>query len=240
MAYKGLSVVLPAFNEEKNIKGAIEDALSYLKTIGDEWEIIVINDGSEDKTGLIAEKFGQRKPRIKVIHHLQNEGYGRSLKDGFSASRFDHIFFTDSDRQFDLKALDVMLPLAKTGVVDLVIGYRVKRQDPFLRKFLSWGYNSLVGLLFNLSLKDIDCAFKIFKKSVFEKIKIESTNFFVNTEILAKAKFFNFKILEVSVPHFPRRAGKSSISPKFIPLTLKELWRIYRSLRKLKNRKKKR
>ena len=237
MSLKGISVVLPAFNEEKCIKGVVQDALKYLKAIDDEWEIIVINDGSQDKTGKIIEGIAHRNPKIKIIHHFKNEGYGKSLKDGITISRFDYVFFTDSDRQFDLKALNVMLPLAKTGVVDLVIGYRINRKDPFLRKFLSWVYNALAGFLFDLDVKDIDCAFKIFKKSIFEKIKIESATFFVNTEILTKAKFFGFKILEVGVPHFPRKAGRSSVSFRHIPLTLKELWKIYRSLKRLREKK---
>lgn len=231
MNENSISVVFPAYNEEKNIKIVVLEALKYLETIKEKWEIIIIDDGSSDNTGKIIDKFAQNNRKIKIIHHLKNEGYGKSLKDGFAASSLDFVFFTDSDRQFSLKALDIMYPLAKTGVVDLVIGYRINRQDPFLRKFLSWGYNSLAGLLFNLQVKDIDCAFKILKKSIFNKIKIESSNFFINTEILAKAKLLNYKILEVGVPHFPRKAGKSTVSLKYFPLTVRELWRIYWSLK---------
>ena len=133
-----------------------------------------------------------------------------------------------------MDALDVMFPIAKTQVVDLVIGYRLKRKDPFLRKFLSWGYNTLASFLFDLNVKDIDCAFKLFRKDIFKKIKIESKSFFFNTEILAKARFLDFNIIEVGVPHFPRTAGKSTVSFKYIPLTIKELVRIWLSLQKLK------
>lgn len=234
---KGISVILPAFNEEKNILQSIRDATDYLKTIKDRWEIIIVNDGSLDKTGKIIKAIVSRNKNVQVINHVNNLGYGRALKDGFTASKYEYVFFTDSDRQFDIKALDVMWPLAKTGVVELVVGYRKNRKDPFLRKFLSRGYNILADWLFDLDVKDIDCAFKIFNKKIFEKIEIESDRFFVNTEILAKANFFKFKILEVGVPHFPRKAGKSTVSLKYIPLTIKELYRIKRSLGALKTNK---
>lgn len=230
----GISVVLPAYNEEANLWSALNDALSYLKTLKDPWELIVVDDGSSDDTAKIAADFVKHHRRIKIISHQQNLGYGRSLSDGFEASNYNFVFFTDSDRQFDLKALDIMWPVAKTGVIDLVIGYRLNRKDPFTRRFLSRCYNILADILFDLDVKDIDCAFKIFKRGIFKKIKIESDNFFVNTEILAKARYFRYKILEVGVTHFPRKAGKSTVSFKYIPLTIKELIRIKRSLRNLK------
>lgn len=237
MSKQGISVILPAFNEEKNLFDVVEDVLQYLRTIKDPWEIIIIDDGSFDKTGEIAQKVCRSQSKVKVIQHGKNLGYGRSLSDGFAASTYEYVFFTDSDRQFDLKALSIMWPLAKTGVVDLIIGYRINRQDPFLRKLLSRGYNILTDFLFGLDVKDVDCAFKIFNKRILKKIKIESNNFFVNTEILAKARHFKFKILEVSVPHFPRQAGRSSVSMKYIPLTIKELFRIRKSIIKLKKAK---
>ena len=227
---EGISVVLPAFNEEENIKEAVTDATDYLKGIKDSWEIIVVNDGSKDKTEEIVGKIIRSNKKVRLITHPVNLGYGRSLSDGFLASKYEYIFFTDSDRQFDIKALDVMWPLAKTGVVELVIGYRKNRKDPFLRKFLSRCYNILADWLFDLDVKDIDCAFKIFNKKIFEKIDIESNRFFVNTEILAKARYFKYKIVEVGVPHFPRKAGKSTVSLKYIPLTIKELIRIKKNL----------
>ena len=170
---------------------------------------------------------------VRVVHHPTNKGYGSALKRGFDISRYKYVFFTDSDRQFDVKGLDILLPLIKTDAVEIIIGYRLKRKDPFIRRFLSWGYNSLVGYLFDLNVKDIDCAFKIFRRDIFSKIKIESRNFFVNTEILAKARHYGFNILEVGVPHFPRTAGKTTVTLKQIPMTLIELYRINKSIKKL-------
>ncbi len=228
-----ISIILPALNEEENIGAAIQDIQSYFLSRKEMYEIIVINDGSTDSTGEIAEGLAKENGSIRVVHHPTNKGYGSALKRGFDISKYKYVFFTDSDRQFDVKGLDILLPLIKTDAVEIIIGYRLKRKDPFARRFLSWGYNSLVGYLFDLNVKDIDCAFKIFRKDIFSKIKIESKNFFVNTEILAKARYYGFNVLEVGVPHFPRTAGKTTVSLKHIPMTLIELYRINKSIKKL-------
>ena len=229
-----ISIILPALNEEGNIEAAIQDIQSYFHSREEKYELIVINDGSTDSTGEIAERLAKENGSVRVIHHSINKGYGSALMEGFESSKYKYVFFTDSDRQFDIKGLDILLPLIKTDAVEIIMGYRLKRQDPFIRRFLSWGYNSLVGFLFDLNVKDIDCAFKIFRKDIFSKIKIESKNFFVNTEILAKARHFGFNVLEVGVPHFPRTAGKTTVSFKHIPMTLIELYRINKEIKKLK------
>ena len=229
-----ISIILPALNEEGNIEAAIQDIQLYFHSREEKYEIIVINDGSTDSTGEIAERLVKENGSVRVIHHSINKGYGSALKEGFENSKYKYVFFTDSDRQFDIKGLDILLPLIKTDAVEIIIGYRLKRKDPFLRRFLSWGYNSLVGYLFDLNVKDIDCAFKIFRKDIFSKIEIESKNFFVNTEVLAKAMYFGFNVLEVGVPHFPRTAGKTTVTLKHIPMTLIELYRIFKSIKRLK------
>jgi len=229
-----ISIILPALNEEENIEAAIQDIQSYFHSRKEEYELIVINDGSTDSTGEIAERLAKENGSVRVIHHSINKGYGSALKHGFESSKYKYVFFTDSDRQFDIKGLDILLPLIKTDAVEIIIGYRLKRQDPFIRRFLSWGYNSLVGYLFDLNVKDIDCAYKIFRKDIFSKIDIESKNFFVNTEILAKARHFGFNVLEVGVPHFPRTAGKTTVTLRHIPLTLIELYRIRKEIKKLR------
>ena len=229
-----ISIILPALNEEGNIEAAIQDIQLYFHSREEKYEIIVINDGSTDSTGDIAERMAKENGFVRVVHHPTNKGYGSALKEGFENSKYKYVFFTDSDRQFDIKGLDILLPLIKTDAVEIIIGYRIKRKDPFLRRFLSWGYNSLVGYLFDLNVKDIDCAFKIFRKDIFSKIEIESKNFFVNTEVLAKAMYFGFNVLEVGVPHFPRTAGKTTVTLKHIPMTLIELYRIFKSIKRLK------
>jgi len=231
LKFNGISVVLPALNEEASIKSAVLDIVSYLNNLHLIFEIVVVNDGSQDMTAQIVEVLAKGDKRIRLVNHKISQGYGLSLRDGINVAGYDLIFFTDSDRQFDIKELDVMLPLMYTGVIDIVIGYRLGRKDSLLRRFLSWGYNTLVSFLFDLQIKDIDCAFKLLRREVFFKIKIESHKFFVNTEILAKARRLGFNILEVGVRHFPRVAGKSSVSLKYIPLTLIELCRIWKELK---------
>lgn len=232
---KGLSIILPAFNEELNIALAVRDILNFTNSIDLNSEIIIVNDGSFDRTGEIADNLASTNPNIQVIHHQQNLGYGQALNSGITASRYELLFFTDADRQFDIKSLEEMLLIMKTvDNLDILVGYRLHRQDPFWRKFLSWGFNTIAGFLFNLNIKDIDCAFKLFRKKIFSYIEIESKYFFVNTEILAKAKYLGFKIAEIGVPHLPRMMGKSTISLRYVPLTLRELWRIWGNLRRLK------
>lgn len=231
---RGITVVIPAYNEAENIAEIIRHTLGYFKDKDWPYEIIVINDGSTDNTGAIIDNIAKSNNNVKVIHHRTNEGYGSALRNGFQNARYQFLFFTDADRQFDVHGLDVMFPLAATNAVDMVIGYRIKRKDPAMRKFLSWVYNSLVGFVFDLNVKDIDCAFKIFNKKIFDKIKIRSNRFFINTEILVKAKYYGFNIIEIGVPHFPRIAGKSTISFKYIPMTLANLFELWKEMKRLR------
>lgn len=230
----GITIILPVLNEEENIKSQVQEILDYLSAREEDFEIIIVNDGSTDRTPDIAEQLCRENEHVRVIHHPSNKGYGTSLADGFMSARRKYIFFTDADRQFYIDNLDILFPLMKTDVMDIIVGYRLNRKDPFFRRFLSWGYNSMAGFIFDLQIKDIDCAFKIFKRTVFDTIQINSRNFFVNTEILAKARFHKLRILEVGVDHFPRSAGQSTVSMKYIPVTLKEMFRIWRELKRMK------
>ena len=231
---KSLSIILPAYNEAENIKKAIDDCFDYLNTLNCRYEVIVIDDGSTDNTGKILVDMTEKHSNLRIITHAKNEGYGIALRDGFKAAQSELVFFTDSDRQFAIESLSEMLPLIET--VDIVIGYRFGRKDHFIRKFLSCGYNMLVSLLFDLNVKDIDCAFKLFKREVFYKIEIESSHFFINTEILAKARLYGFNIAEIGINHYPRINGISKVSLKYIPLTLRELLRIKKSIDRIKNK----
>ena len=238
--FTGISIIIPAFNEGENIAHSVEEVLAYSKKLHKmnmSFEVLVVNDGSYDDTPNIINGLALKYPQeVVALNNSRNSGYGYSIAKGIEKSRYDLVFFTDADRQFKIENLDLLLPLMFTGVPDIVVGYRLGRKDPALRKFLSWGFNSLVRFIFDINVKDIDCAFKLFKKEIFKKVKIESKNFFINTEILAKAVFFNFRILEVGVEHFSRETGKSTVSLKYIPLTLVELVKIWKTMRKLKQR----
>jgi len=224
----GLSVVLPAFNEVGNIRFSVITAQAILSELVREFEIIVVNDGSTDGTDREVVDLQKRYANLKLINKARNEGYGFALRDGFTASTMPHVFFTDADRQFDMVSLKDLLP--HVGRNDIVVGYRLHRQDTLVRRFLSHGYNVVVRLLFDLRVRDVDCAFKIFRRSVFEEIQIESPRFFVNTEILAKARRLGMRIHQVGVPHLPRLHDLSKVGLWAVPETVRDLLQIRRSI----------
>jgi glycosyltransferase involved in cell wall biosynthesis len=221
-----ISAVLPAFNEEENIENAVKRMASALGSLPlKDWEVIVVDDGSADNTGAIADQLAAADPHIRVIHHNPNRGYAAALKTGFSNARCQLFFFTDSDNQFDVREISGLLPLIADA--DIVCGFRIYRFDPLTRLVLSWGFNLLVRLTFGIKVRDIDCAFKLFRREVFDKVTIESKKFFVNAEVLAKARHHGFRLAEVGVRHYPRPAGRSTVRPSHIPSTLAELARIW-------------
>lgn len=223
-----VSVVFPAKNEEHNIEPCVLVADALLRALVRDYEIIVVDDGSTDRTADRAEELAERNPKVRCIRHGGNAGYGAALRTGFLAARYEYFFFSDSDRQFDIFDLKDLLDNAATA--DIVVGYRRDRQDPLVRKIAAFGYNQLVSFLFDVQVKDIDCAFKLFHRSVFDRIEIESTRFFVNTEILAKARICGFRVAQVPVTHLQRTAGASSVGFGDITRTLRELVRIRRQI----------
>jgi glycosyltransferase involved in cell wall biosynthesis len=205
---KSLSVILPAFNEEANIRAVVEGAYRNIPKFAPTFEIIVVNDGSKDRTGEICDRLAEEYSDVRVVHHPRNRGYGAALKSGIERARYDLIFFTDADGQFDLK--EVATLLEQTDAYDIVAGYRARRQDPPHRLFFAWGWNILVRLMLGIRIRDIDCAFKVFNRHVFDRIQIQCVGAMVNTEIFAQAARFGMTIKELRVNHFPRRHGKST------------------------------
>jgi glycosyltransferase involved in cell wall biosynthesis len=227
MPFDTISAVLPAYNEEENIETATTRMADVLRSLNlRDWEVIVVNDGSRDRTGEIADRLASQDPaHIRVFHHSPNRGYAEALKTGFTSARHELIFYTDSDNQFDVRELSNLLPLIEDA--DLVCGFRIYRFDPLTRLVLSWGFNLLVRIIFRIKVRDIDCAFKLFRREVFDRVTIESKKFFVDAEILAKAKYFGFRMVEIGVRHYPRPAGRSTVRASHIPATLRELVRIW-------------
>ena len=203
---KSLSVVFPAYNEEANIRTVVEDAYRDLPKFTRTFEIIVVNDGSKDRTGEICNRLAEECPNVRVVHHPRNRGYGAALKSGINLARYDLIFFTDADGQFDLNEVDALLEEA--DAYDIVAGYRAQRQDPPHRLLFAWGWNFLVRLVLGVRIRDIDCAFKVFNRRVFDRVQINSVGAMVNTEIFAQVSRFGMTVKEVRVSHFPRRHGK--------------------------------
>lgn len=206
-----LSIFFPLWNEEKNVKPIVEKAIPIANHYAKEWEIIIVNDGSSDKTLQNAEEIAKIDSRIRIVSHYPNRGYGAALREGFTQSRYEYIVFTDGDGQFDF--FEVSKFVEKIESVDIVIGYRKRRRDRNIIKRLLlmnllkiWDY-----VLFGFRFKDIDCGFKMFKKEALEKLgPLRSEGAMITTEILAKAKMKQLKIAEVGVEHYPRQHGEQS------------------------------
>jgi glycosyltransferase involved in cell wall biosynthesis len=233
MLFDTISAVLPAFNEEENIETATSRMVETLRSLDlRDWEVIIVDDGSVDRTPQIADRLASEDPaRVRVFHHSPNLGYAQALKTGFTNARHELIFYTDSDNQFDVREIKNLLPLIENA--DIVNGFRIYRFDPLTRLVLSWGFNLLVRIMFRINVRDIDCAFKLFRREVFDRVTIESKKFFVDAEVLAKAKYFGFRMVEIGVRHYPRPAGRSTVRPSHIYSTLRELARIWIDIHKM-------
>lgn len=225
-----MSVIFPAFNEEGNIRRTVETIVRVLPKVATSWEIIVVDDGSSDATASICDDLKTRYPEVEVICHRQNKGYGAALKSGIMAAKYDLIFFSDSDGQFDFHDLQQLICWSED--YDIVAGYRAKRQDPLHRRLNALGWNLLVRLVLGIKIRDIDCAFKLFRRAVFDQVQISCVGAMVNTEILAQATRLGMRIHQVKVNHFPRRHGKQSgANVRVIIKAFRELCRYSRQLR---------
>jgi glycosyltransferase involved in cell wall biosynthesis len=200
-----LSIVLPAYNEEENVASAVEQVSQAAQQLGVDYEIILVNDGSTDRTGEIARELEQRIPNFRLVEHYPNRGYGGALKAGFTAATKDLIAFTPADKQFVFD--EITRFLKEIGQADIVSGYRADRQDPLMRKFNALGWNTVVRLLFGYLCRDIDCGFKLFRREVLDHVTVVSDGAMIDTEFLAGAKARGFRIVEVPVTHLPRVAG---------------------------------
>jgi glycosyltransferase involved in cell wall biosynthesis len=203
-----LSLILPAYNEEANIEIVVNEALEAVPQFFDRYEIIVVDDGSKDKTGEIADRLAKTNEHVRVIHHSPNKGYGAALTTGFRAAEGDYLMFMDSDRQF--KPQDIGLLAPYVGKADIIAGYRKKRNDPFYRFLIGYTFNMVVTILFSIHLRDIDCGFKIFKAEMMRTMDLTSPGALINTEIHAKAQRQGRSIIETGVNHYPRLVGEQS------------------------------
>lgn len=204
-----LSVFFPAYNEEANIENTIHKAIEVLKKIAGKWEIIVVNDGSTDKTEEIVKKLIKAEPQVRMITHTPNRGYGAALKSGFYNSRYEWICFTDADGQFDFSDIKKFLPFTKEA--DLILGYRIKRADSAFRRLYGFVWNLIAKILFGLDVKDYSCGFKLIKRKVSEEVQpLEAEEKVTQIELLVKAKRQGFRFVEVGVHHYPRKFGQQT------------------------------
>jgi glycosyltransferase involved in cell wall biosynthesis len=225
-----ISLVFPMFDEEQNIGPLLASALALAPRLADDFEIIVVDDGSRDGSAAVVERQRRLEPRVRLLRHPTNVGYGAALRSGLRVARGDFVFFTDADLQFDLREIETLLGHA--GDFDIVAGYRAPRRDPWRRRLLAFGWAALVRALFGLRVRDIDCAFKVFRRPVLDALPIESIGAFVNTELLLRARGKGFRIREVPVTHHPRVAGRAKgATPRVMGRALVELATLYRELR---------
>ncbi len=229
-----ISVFFPAYNEEKCLGNTVEKVNKILEKIADDYEIIIVNDGSKDKTGKIADKLASENKKIKVIHHPLNRGYGAAVTTGTYAARYPWIVLFDADGQFDFTEITKFFEKQKETKADIVWGYTSDRKVPFARKINTFLWWCVIFLVFGLKVKWIDCGFRLFRKEVVQKIpKLESERgAFISSEFLIKAKKFGFKIAEVSVHHYPDIGGGSTGADlKVIIKSFSDLFKLWEKLR---------
>jgi glycosyltransferase involved in cell wall biosynthesis len=226
-----LTVSLPAYNEQDNIGPMVHLVRDQVGPLVEDLEIIVVDDGSADDTASVVAAIAQEDPRVRLIRHPVNQGYGAAVYDGVWAATKECIFFTDSDRQFSLEELPRFM--ARLAEADLVIGYRYARSDPWFRRLFGQGWSWLVNLMFGYTARDVDCAYKLFRRQVIETIQVDSRGATFSAEFLVRAKRAGLRIVEEPVSHHPRVAGsQTGANPRVILRAFRELaklrWRILR------------
>jgi glycosyltransferase involved in cell wall biosynthesis len=221
-----ISAFFPAYNEEKNIGQCISETVKVLSEVTDTYEVIVIDDGSKDNTAKIVENYAHENAHVKLIRHQTNKGYGDALKTGLKAVKYEYIFFTDSDLQFDLSELKKFTQYIPE--YDVVIGYRQNRRDPKIRLINAKLWNIVNRIMFGLKVKDIDCAFKLFRKDLMDKIVLTTGGAMTSAEMLLKFNDLGATIKELPVTHLPRTMGsQTGANIKVILRAFKEMWRLY-------------
>jgi glycosyltransferase involved in cell wall biosynthesis len=222
-----LSFFFPAHNEEANLEALVAEALEALPALADRFEIIAVDDGSRDRTPAIADDLARRHPDVfRVVHHPVNRGYGAALRSGFRASRFDLIAFIDGDRQF--KVADVgrlTARLAAPDSPDTVIGFRLDRADPLIRRWYARIYRFANRVFFGVRARDIDCACKLFRRQALVPIRVASGGAFFTAELLIKLRFEGRSMAEVGVPHYARTAGSpTGAKPSVVFRAMRDFW----------------
>jgi glycosyltransferase involved in cell wall biosynthesis len=207
-AKPGLSVFFPAYNDSGTIASLVITALQTARELTSDFEIIIVNDGSADATAQIADELARTYPEVRVVHHAKNCGYGGALRSGFAAATRDLVFYTDGDAQYDPAEMVLLFERFDEGV-DLVNGYKISRSDPLHRVIIGRIYHHTVKLLFGLNVRDVDCDFRLLRRSIFEQVALEKNSGVICLEMMKKIQDAGFRIAEVPVHHYHRAHGKS-------------------------------
>jgi glycosyltransferase involved in cell wall biosynthesis len=224
-----MTVFFPCHNEQDNVAHVADGAIAVLEQLHADYEVIIVDDGSTDQTARIADGLAARNSRVRTLHHPRNLGYGAALQSGFRAATKDLVFYTDGDGQFDIGEMPALLPLLAD--CDIVSCYRIDRQDSLIRKINGHLWTRAVCLAFSLKIRDVDCAFKLYKREIFDRIKMESTGALIDTEILARAIRKGYRITQKGVHHYPRTAGRQTgASLRVIVRAFKELLQLRRRI----------
>jgi len=222
-----LSFFFPAHNEEANLEALVAEAMAALPALAARFEVIAVDDGSKDRTPAIADELEKRHPGVfRVVHHPVNLGYGAALRSGFRAARYELIAFIDGDRQFKVADVGRLTErLAAPDAPDFVVGYRLKRADPPIRRWYARIYRLANRIFFGVRVRDIDCACKLFKRSSLETIRVASGGAFFTAELLIKLRYARRKVAEVGVPHYPRTAGSpTGAKPSVVFRAVRDFW----------------
>jgi glycosyltransferase involved in cell wall biosynthesis len=208
MRNPGLSVFFPAYNDSGTIASLVIAALQAARSLTSDFEIIIVNDGSADTTAQIADELARTYPQVRVVHHERNRGYGGALRSGFAAATRELVFYTDGDAQYDPREMTVLWR-ALTDDVDLVNGYKISRSDPFHRIVIGRVYHHTVRMLFGLQVRDVDCDFRLMRRSIFDRVNLDKNSGVICLEMMKKIQDAGFRIAEVPVHHYHRAYGRS-------------------------------
>jgi glycosyltransferase involved in cell wall biosynthesis len=222
-----ISVFFPAYNDAATIAGVVMGAMSTLARMAGDYEVIVVDDGSQDATPEVLEELQRLYPgRLRVIRHPRNRGYGGALRTGITSATKEWVFYTDGDAQYDARELALLLDDASGSIdaIDVVNGYKIARSDPTYRKMIGWGYNLVVKAAFRLRIRDVDCDFRLMRRSMLEKLDLQSNSGTICVEMVKKLQDAGARFREVPVHHFHRSVGRSQF---FRPYWL---WKTFRDL----------
>ena len=222
-----LSYFFPAHNEEANLAGLVEEALATLPSLAESFEIIAVDDGSRDRTAAIADELAAAHPDVvRAVHHPTNLGYGAALRSGLAAARYELVAFTDGDRQFQVRDIGRLTErLGGADNPDVVVGFRIKRADPPIRTIYARLYRLANRIFFGLTVTDVDCACKLFRREALDGLRVESGGAFFSAELLIKLRAAGRSVVEVGVPHYPRTAGSpTGAKPSVVFRAVKDFW----------------